>query len=276
MLITEARQAGAREEKACTELGITLRTLQRWRLDTQGQGDRRPTAKRPVPKNKLTLDEEQEIIKVTNTAEFCSLPPSQIVPALADAGVYIASESSFYRVLRAHSRQHHRGKSSKPIKRPLSTHCATGPNQVWMWNISWLSGPVKGLYFYLYLIIDLYSRKIVGWEIWPEESADHASVLIRRTVIKEKLASDDVVALELIIDRYSGLISDQKGFILNGSNKQSANLHICRTICRRAERRIVGLAEHEEIDEYIIKFVNRLSDLLYILARYMESEEKIV
>ena len=189
MLIVEAKQAGAREEKACTELGITLRTLQRWRLDTQGQGDLRPTAKRPVPKNKLTLDEEQEIIKVTNTAEFCSLPPSQIVPALADAGVYIASESSFYRVLRAYNRQHHRGKSSKPIKRPLSTHCATGPNQVWMWDISWLPGPVKGLYFYLYLIIDLYSRKIVGWEIWAEESADHASVLIRRTVIKEKLAT---------------------------------------------------------------------------------------
>ena len=188
MLITEARQAGAREEKACAELGITLRTLQRWRLDTQGQGDRRPTAKRPTPKNKLTLDEEEQILEVTNKAEFCSLPPSQIVPALADAGVYIASESSFYRVLRAHNRQHHRGKSSKPIKRPLSTHCATGPNQVWMWDISWLPGPVKGLYFYLYLIIDLYSRKIVGWEIWPEESADHASVLIRRTVIKEKLA----------------------------------------------------------------------------------------
>lgn len=188
MLITETRQAGAREEKACAELGITLRTLQRWRLDTQGQGDRRPTAKRPTPKNKLTLDEEEQILEVTNKAEFCSLPPSQIVPALADVGVYIASESSFYRVLRAHNRQHHRGKSSKPIKRPLSTHCATGPNQVWMWDISWLPGPVKGLYFYLYLIIDLYSRKIVGWEIWPEESADHASVLIRRTVIKEKLA----------------------------------------------------------------------------------------
>ena len=188
MLIAETRQAGAREEKACAELGITLRTLQRWRLDTQGQGDRRPTAKRPTPKNKLTLDEEEQILEVTNKAEFCSLPPSQIVPALADVGVYIASESSFYRVLRAHNRQHHRGKSSKPIKRPLSTHCATGPNQVWMWDISWLPGPVKGLYFYLYLIIDLYSRKIVGWEIWPEESADHASVLIRRTVIKEKLA----------------------------------------------------------------------------------------
>jgi len=70
MLIAEARQAGAREEKACTELEITLRTLQRWRLDTQGQGDRRPTAQRPIPKNKLTIDEEQQILAVTNQAEF--------------------------------------------------------------------------------------------------------------------------------------------------------------------------------------------------------------
>ena len=84
MLIAEARQAGAREEKACTEIGITLRTLQRWRLDTEGQGDQRPTAKRPIPKNKLSIDEEQQIIEVTNKEEFCSLPPGQIVPALAD------------------------------------------------------------------------------------------------------------------------------------------------------------------------------------------------
>ena len=189
MLIAEARQAGAREAKSCAELGITLRTLQRWRLDTKSQGDQRPNAKRPIPKNKLTLEEEQQILAVTNQEVFCSLPPSQIVPALADTGVYIASESSFYRVLRAHNRQHHRGKSSKPIKRPLSTHCATGPNQVWMWDISWLPGPAKGVYFYLYLIIDLYSRKIVGWEIWSEESAIHASALIRRTAIKENLAT---------------------------------------------------------------------------------------
>ena len=101
MLIIEAKQAGAREKKSCAELGITLRTLQRWRLDTKSQGDQRPNAKRPIPKNKLTLEEEQQILAVTNQEVFCSLPPSQIVPALADTGVYIASESSFYRVLRA-------------------------------------------------------------------------------------------------------------------------------------------------------------------------------
>ena len=69
----------------------------------------------------------------------------------------------------------HRGRSVKPQRRPVSTHKATAGNQVWMWDITWLPGAIKGLYFYLYLIIDLYSRKVVGWEIWPEESFSNAS-----------------------------------------------------------------------------------------------------
>lgn len=139
-----------------------------------------------MPHNKLTSDEEAEILKTCNQAEFKSLPPSQIIPKLADKGVYIASESTFYRVLKKHNQQHHRGKSKKPSKRPLSTHKATSPNQVWMWDITWLQGPAKGIYFYLYLILDLYSRKIVGWEIWTEESADKASVLVRRAIMSER------------------------------------------------------------------------------------------
>lgn len=143
---------------------------------------------RPVPKNKLTEEEREGILKVANSRRFKSLPPSQIVPTLADEGVYLASESSFYRVLKENNQQHHRGRSKKPSSKPLSTHCATGPNQVWMWDITWLPGPIRGVYYYLYLIIDLYSRKIVAWDIWSEESAEHASQLIRRAALSEKLA----------------------------------------------------------------------------------------
>lgn len=67
----------------------------------------------------------------------------------------------------------------------ISTHVETKPNQVWMWDITYLSGPVKGLHYYLYLIYDLFSQDIVGWEVWTEESAEHASELIRRTVLKQ-------------------------------------------------------------------------------------------
>lgn len=123
---------------------------------------------------------------MVNQPEFQSLPPSQIVPKLADRGIYIASESSFYRVLKEYNQQHHRGRTKKPTSRPISTHCAKGPNQVWMWDITYLPGPIKGIYFYLYLILDLYSRKVVGWEVWPEESSLNASLLVKRAVLKEK------------------------------------------------------------------------------------------
>jgi putative transposase len=130
--------------------------LQRWRNQATPLEDQRPVAKRPVPQNKLSEAEVKTIIDVVNQPEFQSLPPSQIVPILADRNIYLASESTIYRILKNNNMQHHRGHSQKPSKRPISTHCATGPNQVWMWDITWLPGPAKGIYFYLYLILDLF------------------------------------------------------------------------------------------------------------------------
>lgn len=186
ILIKEAVTSGARERQACQELGISKRTLQRWRSERTPLEDQRPMAKRPVPKNKLSEAEKETIISTANQPEFKSLPPSQIVPRLADEGVYIASESTMYRVLKEKDMHHHRGRSKKPCSKPISTHCATGPNQVWMWDITWLPGPAKGIFFYLYLILDLYSRKIIAWDIWLEESAENASLLVRRGMLSEQ------------------------------------------------------------------------------------------
>ena len=122
-----------------------------------------------------------------NEERFASMPPCQIVPALADNGEYIASESTFYRVLHEEKMQNHRGRSQEPGKHGKPTsYCATAPNQVWTWDITYLTGAVKGLFYYLYLIIDIFSRDIVGWEVWEEESADHASELIKRACIAQK------------------------------------------------------------------------------------------
>lgn len=132
LLIKEAVVSGAREPLACKELGISQRTLQRWRSDLTPLEDQRPLVERSSPKNKLSEDERETIVKTVNQPEFKSLPPSQIVPRLADEGVYIASESTIYRVLKEKDMQHHRGRSKKPHAKPISTHCATGPNQVWM------------------------------------------------------------------------------------------------------------------------------------------------
>lgn len=186
-LIDEAKASGAREAKACETLDITVRTLQRWRKAGSESQDQRLHAKRKAPAHKLSEEEIKLVVKTVNQTEFQSLPPSQIVPILADRGIYIASESSIYRILRDQKMQNHRGKSKKPSSRPLTSHRATGPNQIWMWDITWLPGPVRGMYYYLYLILDLYSRKIVGWEIWEEESAEHAAALMRKAVMSEEI-----------------------------------------------------------------------------------------
>jgi putative transposase len=193
-LIDETVKAGAREKMACREIGISQRTLQRWR-EAETLQDQRQVVKRPTPKNKLTKAERDAIVAIVNSEVFQSLPPSQIVPTLADNMIYIASESTFYRVLREHDQQHHRGRSKVPTKKPLATHCATGPNQVWMWDITWLPGPIKGQFYYLYLILDLFSRKIVAWEIWKEESAELASELVRRAVLSERLTKNHLLVL---------------------------------------------------------------------------------
>ena len=192
-LIQEANQNGARLALACRELNISERTYQRW---IQGDGikeDGRPHAVRPEPKNKLTIAEKEKILEVVNTSEFANSPPSQIVPKLADRQIYMASESTFYRVLREYSMQNHRGRSKKPVSKLPESYLATAPNQVWTWDITWLQGPVNGKYFRLYMIIDLFSRKIVGWEVWETEEAKHAEALLKKAVINEKIQEDSLV-----------------------------------------------------------------------------------
>jgi len=93
---------------------------------------------------------------------------------------------TFYRILRADGQQHHRGRAKPPVRRkPPTSYKASGPCEVWTWDITWVPGPVAGMFFYSYLIVDIYSRKIVGWEVHERESADLAAMLIRQAVIAE-------------------------------------------------------------------------------------------
>ena len=149
--------------------------------------DQRPIADRPAPANQLTVEERAHVLAVCNREEYASLPPSQIVPKLADNGEYIASESSFYRILNDADQLHHRGrsKSAQRTKAP-TTHMATRANQVWCWDISYLPSGVRGRFYYLYLIEDIYSRKIVGCEVHDNESGELAAELMQKTVIAEQ------------------------------------------------------------------------------------------
>jgi putative transposase len=193
ILIDEAVISGAACYKACNELALSVRTYERWVRNGSVKFDGRPGAQRPEPSNKLSEAERQGIISIANSEKYGSLPPSQIVPSLADEGRYIASESTFYRVLHKHKLQNKRGRSQQSALKKATTHTATGPNQLWCWDITWLPGPAKGVYYYLYLILDIYSRKIVGWEIHTHESAENASILVRKTHLKEQVGLQPLV-----------------------------------------------------------------------------------
>jgi len=192
--LSEARGAGARKARACQEIGLSLRTLQRWSETEVVRADARTTTVRPRPRNALSEVERQAIINLCNSPAYVHLPPSQIVPRLADQQRYLASEATFYRVLRAAGQQQHRGRSQRPRRYATpTTHAAKGPNQVWSWDITYLPSPVRGKYYYLYLIEDIYSRKAVGWEVYEEESGEKAAALLQRSVIGEQCWREPLV-----------------------------------------------------------------------------------
>ena len=185
MLINEARKSGARLEPACEVVGISIRTYQRWVKQGPDTADKRPTInKRKAPANKLSQKEKGQVIEVCNSPKFVDLTPAQIVPKLADEGIYIASESTMYRILKEEKLNAQRVPVKNANKGVLTTHIATGPNQVWTWDITWLLGPVLGFYYKLYMIVDIFSRFIVGWEIHEKELTIHAKRLIKKTTFK--------------------------------------------------------------------------------------------
>jgi len=185
-LVEKAQAAGARQARCCEVVGVDVRTLQRWRRSETGQDERRGPASEPV--NKLSDVERKRIVEIANSRKYRNLSPKQIVPLLADEGEYVGSESSFYRVLGELGQTGHRS-ATKPAsnKRPREL-TATGPNQVWSWDITYLPSAVAGVFFYLYLIVDVWSRKIVGWEIHETESMEVSAELIKRVCEAEDVA----------------------------------------------------------------------------------------
>jgi len=177
-LIDEAIEAGARLKRACEVFGLSARSVQRWR--EQPGGEDRRLGPRTDPPNKLSQAERQEVLSTSNSSEYRELSPKQIVPSLADQGIYLASESTFYRILREEGQMVHREPSRPAIHSKPREHVATGPCQVWSWDITYLRTSVRGQFYYLYMVEDVWSRKIVGWAVHREESMDLASELAKR------------------------------------------------------------------------------------------------
>jgi len=206
-LVEEAMAQGARQEKACELMGISARTYQRWTREGGIEPDGRPEASRPAPANRLSEAERAHIVAVCNRPEvavcnrpeYASLPPCQIVPALADRGEYLASESTFYRVLREAGLANRRGRAKPPQRRAKpKNYCATGPNQVWSWDITYLASAIRGVFYRLYLVLDIYSRKVVGWEIHERETAGSRGLVQpacgeqRQSVFRKPVPDDEV------------------------------------------------------------------------------------
>lgn len=185
-LIQVACTAGARLHMACQVVGLAARTVQRWLAqqlaDPLQAVDRRTTDQRiyTCPPNKLSEQERHAAMSVLNSCEYKDLPPSQIVPRLADQGLYVASESTLYRLLRQAGQMTHRRPERPPHKRSKPRALvARQPDQIYCWDITYLPTQVRGLYFYLYLFVDIFSRKIVGWHVYDSESAEQASELLQ-------------------------------------------------------------------------------------------------
>jgi len=191
-LIAEAVRNGARLLMACKVVGLSKRTIERWRGQEIGD-DRRAGAKHE-PANKLSLKEREAIIAVLTSTEYRDLSPRQVVPKLADQGIYLGSESTFYRLLHERNMQVHRSAVRESTRRYRPKELvATGPNQVWSWDITYVATPTKGLFHYTYMVVDVFSRKIVGYAVHDCECGDLAANLIEQACRDEGVSKNQVV-----------------------------------------------------------------------------------
>lgn len=184
-LIDEAVTAGARLRTACEVLGVDPRTVQRWKR--QGIGDDRRAGPRSAPKNKFTPEERALILALLLSPAYRDLPVEQVVVRLADEGRYIGSPSSMRRILHEEKLAAHRSAARAPRHSKPKELVATGPNQVWSWDITYLRSPIRGVFFYLYMVVDVWSRKVVAAEVHATESSELAAALVRHACAREEV-----------------------------------------------------------------------------------------
>ena len=264
-LIDEARSNGARLKPACNILNISERTYQRWTQNGKIKEDQRPLIKRPTPKNKLTKEEREELLETINNPEYADLVPSQIVPKLADDGIYIASESTIHRVLKEEEMNTYRNRTKIPVKREPPTHIAIAPNKVWTWDITWLNASIKGMYYKLYLIIDMFSRLIVAYEVWETENAEYSGALVRKALLSQNIAGRPLVlhsdngspmkaATFLATLEILGVQSSFSRPRVSNDNPYSESMF--RTLKYRPQYPFSGFKSLEEARKWVGKFVN--------------------
>lgn len=183
---------------ACRSLNVARSSLYRRR---QPQAEPKPSA---TPSRALSPEEWTEVRAVLNSERFQDSPPRQVYATLLDEGQYLCHWRTMYRILEAHQEVRERRDQRQPASYQKPELVATAPNQVWSWDITQLKGPAKWCYFYLYVILDIFSRYVVAWLIAEQESAELAELLIAEACAKQGIKPEQ---LALHSDRGSPMTS---------------------------------------------------------------------
>ncbi len=196
----EDLEAVTSTQQACALLGASRATIYRRRRPRLA----RPVPARPEPPNKLTEAERQHILTVLRSEEYCDLAPAQVWARLLDDGIYLCSISTMYRLLAiaGENRERRRQRTHPARKRPELI--ARRPNQVWSWDITKLQGPTRGIYYELFVIIDIFSRYVVGWMVSPAETGELAEAFIADALAGQGITREQ---LTLHADRGTSMTS---------------------------------------------------------------------
>ena len=184
----EDLEAVTSTKQACALLGASRATVYRRRRPPMT----RPLALRPEPANKLTEAERQHILTILRSAEYCDLAPAQVWARLLDDGIYLCSISTMYRLLAiaGENRERRRQRTHPARKKPELI--ATAPNRVWSWDITKLQGPERGVYYELFVIIDIFSRYVVAWTVSPAETGELAKEFIEAAITAQDIDRDQL------------------------------------------------------------------------------------
>jgi putative transposase len=209
---------------ACVAMGIPPATVYRHRA--RRNGPLPPSRRWPSPGRALVSQERQEVLDVLHSEEFMDKAPQEVYAALLDQGRYLCSVRTMYRLLEANHEVRERRDQLRHPSYAKPELLATGPNQVWSWDITKLLGPVKWFYFYLYVILDIFSRYVVGWMVASRESALLAEKLINDTCLKQGIQPGQLL---IHADRGSSMKSKPVALLLSdlGVTKTHSRPHTC-------------------------------------------------
>jgi putative transposase len=190
----------------CAALGVSTASYYRRCKPPPAAGAARPSPPRTLPSAERTV-----VLDLLHEPRFVDLAPAQVYAGLLDEGRYVCSQRTMYRILAAHQEVRERRDQLRHPSYTAPQLLATRPNQLWSWDITKLLGPAKWTYFYLYVILDVFSRYVVGWMVAHRESAALAEKLIRETCARQGIAPGD---LTLHADRGSSMTSKPVAFLL--------------------------------------------------------------